>query len=266
MADEIVIECGGTLRLEGAMNLGTTGDITLQSSADDDKGDCTPPDFEAGDDSTASVGGDFTIQGPANIDYNSSQPLLLGGDFDNRSTDAAIFDWSAGGILLNGPLHTIEAAGEDRGRWPAGLVQNFAIGTLTLTAETTVQVIDLFDNQQDGAAECDEALYLDTCVVEAGATLLTNGCHVYYKELFNEGSIPGLGIDVLEILEPVPADFNGDGKVDAFDLAFLLGNWGDCPDPCTPGEPAETCTTDLNGDCITEAFDLASLLGSWGGP
>ncbi len=265
-ADDIIVECGGTLRLEGPMNMGTQGDVTLRDSEDDGKGDCTPPDFEAADGSSATVGGDFTIQGPANIDYNSTQPLLLGGDFDNQSTDAEIFDWSGGGILLNGPLHTIEAAGENRGRWPAGFADNFAIGTLTLAADTTVQVVDTFDNQQDGFAECDEALYVDTCVLEAGATLLTNGCHVYYRELFNDGSIPGLGVDVLELLEPVPADFNGDGVVDAFDLAFLLGHWDDCPEPCTPGEPAETCVTDLNGDCVTEAFDLAVLLGSWGPP
>ncbi len=264
LADEIVVRCGGSLRLEGTMHLGTEGNIILQDSEDDDKGDCTPPDFEGGDDSNAAVGGDFKIQGPANIDYNSTQPLLLGGDFDNHSTDAEIFDWSTGGILLNGPLHTIEAAGEDRGRWPAGLVDNFAIGTLTLAAETTVQVVDTFDNQQDGSAACDETLYVDTCVLETGAILLTNGCRVYYNELFNDGSIPGLGVDVLEILEPVPADFNGDGVVDAFDLATLLGHWGDCPEPCAPGDPADTCATDLNGDCVTEAFDLAMLLGSWG--
>ena len=62
------------------------------------------------------------------------------------------------------------------------------------------------------------------------------------------------------------AELIGEGKSAALDLAFLVGNGGDCPNPCAPGEPAETCTTDLNGDCITEAFDLASLLGSWGGP
>ena len=26
-----------------------------------------------------------------------------------------------------------------------------------------------------------------------------------------------------------PPDFNGDGNVDAFDLANLLGHWGSCP-------------------------------------
>ncbi|MCH8912959.1 MAG: hypothetical protein IIA33_05255 [Planctomycetes bacterium] len=61
-----------------------------------------------------------------------------------------------------------------------------------------------------------------------------------------------------------PADLNNDCDVGAFDLALLLGNWGPCPEPCTPGDPAQTCPADLNGDCQVEAFDLALLLGNWG--
>ena len=61
-----------------------------------------------------------------------------------------------------------------------------------------------------------------------------------------------------------PADLSGDGVVEAFDLAILLGDWGECPEPCVPGPPASTCAADLSGDCIVEAFDLAQLLGDWG--
>ncbi len=61
-----------------------------------------------------------------------------------------------------------------------------------------------------------------------------------------------------------PADFNGDGSVGPFDLAILLGAWGPCPKPCTPGPPVQTCVADLSGDCIVGPFDLATLLGNWG--
>ena len=54
-----------------------------------------------------------------------------------------------------------------------------------------------------------------------------------------------------------PPDFDGDGSVNAFDLAILLGSWGPCPDP-------DDCPTDLDGDGQVNAFDLAILLGSWG--
>ena len=248
--DDITIDCG-SVKLQDSMGLEADGDVTLQA---DDKGDCTPPDFESGDDSTSSVGGDFVIEDDATINYDSSEPLNLGGDFDNHSTDEENFNWDEGGVRLNGALHKVEAAGEDIGPWPAGLEMNFAFGTLTLAADTTARIVDTFDNQQDGQADCDEALYVGLLVVGPGSVLLTEGCHLYYNELLNEGSIPGLGKDVLQILEPCLADLNGDGIVSAADLATLLGSWGPCPG----------CPADFDGDNAVNAFALATLLGSWG--
>lgn len=49
-----------------------------------------------------------------------------------------------------------------------------------------------------------------------------------------------------------PGDLNGDGTVNAADLAILLGQWGG------PG------SADLNGDGTVSAADLAILLGAWG--
>ncbi len=51
------------------------------------------------------------------------------------------------------------------------------------------------------------------------------------------------------------SDMNGDGFVDAADLALLLGMWGPCPD----------CPADLNGDSLVDAVDLAMVLGEWSG-
>ena len=49
-----------------------------------------------------------------------------------------------------------------------------------------------------------------------------------------------------------PADLNGDGLVNAADIAVLLGNWG--------GSGAG----DINGDGTVSAPDLAALLAAWG--
>ena len=49
-----------------------------------------------------------------------------------------------------------------------------------------------------------------------------------------------------------PADLDGNGAVNAADLALLLGNWGG------------TGTGDVNGDGTVDATDLAELLGAWG--
>ena len=59
-------------------------------------------------------------------------------------------------------------------------------------------------------------------------------------------------------------DLTGDGAVNAIDIAQLLGAWGPCDEPCTPGDPADTCPADFTGDCLVAAFDLANLLGNWG--
>jgi len=50
---------------------------------------------------------------------------------------------------------------------------------------------------------------------------------------------------------PCPADLNGDGLVNASDLATLLGAWG--------GKAG-----DLDGDGTTGASDLAAILNAWG--
>ena len=60
------------------------------------------------------------------------------------------------------------------------------------------------------------------------------------------------------------AGFDGDGIVNATDLATLLGSWGPCPDPCEPGDPLTTCTADLDGNCVVGPLDLALVLGNWG--
>ncbi len=62
--------------------------------------------------------------------------------------------------------------------------------------------------------------------------------------------IPG----VFECLPGCSEDLNGDGVVNAADLAQLLGAWG--PNPGS--------TSDLNGDGTVNAADLAQLLGAWG--
>ena len=53
-------------------------------------------------------------------------------------------------------------------------------------------------------------------------------------------------------------DLNGDGQVDAADLAQLLGNWGSYR-PCPPYLPM-----DFDQDCTVGPADLAQLLGTWG--
>ena len=52
-------------------------------------------------------------------------------------------------------------------------------------------------------------------------------------------------------------DANGDGLVNAADLARVLSAWGSCA--------AKPCDEDFNADGAIDAADLARLLSGWGG-
>ncbi len=56
----------------------------------------------------------------------------------------------------------------------------------------------------------------------------------------------------------VPGDLDGDGTVNAADLAILLGVWGACA-------PGGACPADLNEDGLVDAIDLTYLFNSWPG-
>ena len=75
-------------------------------------------------------------------------------------------------------------------------------------------------------------------------------------------AIAGVFGAMWEIAE-VPActfsDFNSDGEVNAFDLAFILGYWGPCPSPSAP-----CAAFDLNEDGQVDATDLGILFSDWG--
>lgn len=66
-----------------------------------------------------------------------------------------------------------------------------------------------------------------------------------------EAAIDDLEISAVECPADLVGDVNGDGIVNATDLAFLLGQWG------------ASGSADLDGDGVVGASDLAILLGAW---
>jgi hypothetical protein len=63
-------------------------------------------------------------------------------------------------------------------------------------------------------------------------------------------------ITVTRVPASVPGDLDGDGAVNAADLAILLSAWGACP-------PKQACPADLNDDGFVGPQDLAALLSAW---
>jgi hypothetical protein len=84
------------------------------------------------------------------------------------------------------------------------------------------------------------------------------------EDINDEGWIVGRGIHENEqhafLLVPLgscPADLDGDGEINVFDLLEVLGAWGECP-------VGSICWSDLNGDTVVNVQDLLILLGAWG--
>jgi hypothetical protein len=83
---------------------------------------------------------------------------------------------------------------------------------------------------------------VDPASLPAGVTALT----ITFTPVFGTASMVGPWSPI------VTFDLNGDGVVNALDLAELLAQWGG------PG------TADFDGDGAVNAPDLAALLGAWG--
>jgi hypothetical protein len=85
----------------------------------------------------------------------------------------------------------------------------------------------------------------DGCALVWQGGASTGASDVFAARIGADGALGGPG-------GGVTGDLNGDGIVDAADLADLLGQWG-----------AKGGSCDLDGDGSVGATDLAILLGAW---
>jgi len=65
-------------------------------------------------------------------------------------------------------------------------------------------------------------------------------------------------IRVTRTVAAVPGDVNGDGSVNAQDIAVVLSSWGPCP-------PKGARAADVDGDGDVDAADVAAVLSGWTG-
>lgn len=116
---------------------------------------------------------------------------LSGTRFDNRSqTPSALAGLAMANFIVQGGASNtlaLEVAGQDMGDTDAGLVNNFALGTLTIggTLPGSVKLVDLFDNQP--GYQGTEALYVSSLVINSGSFLDLNGLHLYYHDYVDYG-------------------------------------------------------------------------------
>jgi hypothetical protein len=207
-----------------------------------------------------SIGGDYVVSASSSIVLpDPVWWLRVGGDFDVAIDDASRFVMDQATLELTGisaaPTQAVEVIAADLGPVNAGFsTTNFLLGALRIRAGATVHLVDAHGNAP-GAGN--EAIYVNSLMVPAGATLVTNGFKVYTRAATIVGSVSNpADIVVVPGTPPCIADLFGDGIVNGADLGILLAGWGACG--------TGTCAADLNGDGQVNGADLGILLSGWG--
>jgi RHS repeat-associated protein len=125
---------------------------------------------------TIQVAGDLRLNGSAAIAESDLGTLSVPGNVVGNTRDASLFA-PRGTVLLTGSgPQMLEVMSQDVGNVPAGFAHNFAYGTLDVSGS-----VQLVDNAHNSSGTGVEALYVDSLIVEPGATLDLNGLHAYAR-------------------------------------------------------------------------------------
>jgi hypothetical protein len=184
--------------------------------------------------------------------------ITVGADFDVAINDNTRYDMSLAELRIGASsASTIERMSVDIGANAAGfdrtIAGHFPIGTLRINGSSAT-LVDVHDNDGQGQSAC-EALYVRHLIIEPGATLITNGCPVYYETLTLSGSVDNPA-NLIRI-NNCPGDTNGDGVVNFADLNAVLASFG---------QSGSTIPGDVNADGRVDFADLNLVLSNFGLP
>jgi RHS repeat-associated protein len=178
----------------------------------------------------AIASGSLEIDGSQVLVVAPSATLTLGGNLAGSTQNGDQFA-PDGTVVLNGSGTSaapqfLEVMSGDQGDVAAGFANNFAYGTLALTHNDYVRLVD---NSSNSSATGPDALYVNSAVVPVGATLDLNGLHVYARQTQNAGSIVGGTVGQLaaggplQLNTPAPGLISQSGQVDTW---TFYGNAG----------------------------------------
>jgi len=133
-------------------------------------------------------------------------------------------------------------------------------------AQLPSRFVGFYDNNNRGDVSASGGVYFaeEDTLVQGYASLLEPGSTNWTvdlgfindsREVFTTGFDVGADTFAIIALTPInanPADLDGDGVVDASDLAALIAQWG------------SSGSADLTGDGLVDASDLATLIAAWG--
>jgi hypothetical protein len=179
-----------------------------------------------------SVCGDLTLACPAgSVRFNGAELAFDGCGAKDQRVEATSRDLGCHADLFEGEEDGLSLFGE-----------------LSVKAGTTVRIVDDFANAPGKGGE---VIYARGLSVAAGATLITDGRTIYTLNAIIEGTVDDPS-NICEAPDLPSPDINGDGRVNAIDLAYVLTYWN------TP-----TAIADLDRDGTVGATDLAIVLSAW---
>ncbi len=154
----------------------------------------------------------------------------------------------------DGTTQTLEATSADLGCVASAFsgeeTRVSLIGELDIASGATVILVDAFNNDP---SKTSEVIYARGLTVKSGATLLTNGVRVITRNALIEGTVDD-PTNICVVIDAPDPDVNGDGAVNAIDLAFILTYWG-----------SSAPIADLNDDGLVGGADLTIVLNGWTG-
>ncbi len=154
----------------------TIGTSTVQGGTLIDQGSVS-----AQNNATIDIPGSLTVSGEGTLSTTSNATVQIGGNLLGNTLNADGFN-PAGTVLFNSSTSSasspqlLEAMSADLGPEAAGFQNNFDYGTISLTNNTYVQLVDQTHNSSGTGAE---TVYADSIVVPAGTTLDLNGLNLY---------------------------------------------------------------------------------------
>ena len=130
---------------------------------------------------TLNIDNTLTVNSFGSLTRAGMGPLRLANGLLGDTRNARQFADGASIVLWGGNSvapKLLEAMSQDRGNVAAGFTDNFVIGSFSLEAGAFVRLVDQSNN--DGAAG-PEAVYVNSLVVPAGATLDLNGLRIFAR-------------------------------------------------------------------------------------
>jgi hypothetical protein len=207
------------------------------------------------------VGGRFVATGEADVLVRNAL-LRIGEALRIELTTNQSFDLSHATVLFDGLNATLEAASEDIGPDLAGFNPAtdgaFPLGVLRVAPSSTTTLVDDVLNDV-GPAGVPAAVYVDHLIVEANATLSTNGIPIYVRRATIDGAVDDK--ELVIIVDACPGDATGDRRVDGADLVTVLSNFGQ---PTSGGPESGDVAPPGAPDGFVNGADLVEVLANFG--